>query len=442
MKEYKSSRYNLLMKFDNGSFQHVMANTFSGTIMFADDELANFLQKFNLKTFEKLKREDTSLFNYLLENSFVVEASLDEPERVRIRFERAKYTSTHMHLTIVPTEKCNLACIYCYENRDKGSSISLNGRKRLKKFVERRIGTLSSLGITWYGGEPLLEIHAIEDLSHFFIELADANKISYGASMVTNGTLLDDATIDILLKIKVHHLQVTIDGPEDLHNKRRFYRSGQRESYADILNGLKRCAGKIPVGIRINVDKTNISRYKELIDLLCSEKLLGPNSGNAVSLGLVKDWTDCVSMDRNNMLPLEDFQLWMNDLHDYMDKQGLSQKKAVDFTAKVPCGAVSITNFLVTPKGGLKKCWIHATGSAGLVGNLNTGLDLTRAVAVKWAAYDPTLNDKCVKCSLLPVCTGGCPYDMLTKPERKEEFCRFMSTYVESNLLIAAKSKT
>ena len=246
------------------------------------------------------------------------------------------------------------------------------------KFVERRKGTLSSLGVTWYGGEPLLEMRAVEDLSRFFIEMADADKIDYSANMITNGTLLDDTTIQILLALKVNHLQITNDGPEDLHNRRRFYRLGKRESFAAILGGIKRCAGKIPLGIRINVDKTNIHRYKELVDLLGSERLLGPHSGNTVSLGLVKDWTDCVGM-RSPMLSLEDFRLWMNDLSNYIAGHGFSQSKAIDFNPKVPCGAVCIANFLITPKGGSKKCWIHATGPGGMVGNLNTGLDLTQA---------------------------------------------------------------
>jgi len=438
MKEYKSSRYNLFVDFENGSFQRVVANTFSGTIMFADEELATFLQKFDVTVFRNLKKQDPSLFTYLLENGFVVEAPLDELERVRIRFEQAKYADRHMHLTIVPTERCNLACIYCYEHLGKGSSITAAGRKRLMKFVESRKGMLSSLGVTWYGGEPLLEMKAIEDLSRFFIAMADADKIDYSANMITNGTLLNDATIEMLMTLKVNHLQITIDGPEEQHNSRRIYRSGKRESFADVLGGLKRCAGKIPVGIRINVDKTNIHRYKELIDLLCTEKIIGPLSGNTISLGLVKDWTDCVSIDKHKMLSLDDFQHCINDFRSYLAGHGVSQEKGIDFTPKIPCGAVSIANFLITPKCGLKKCWIHATGPDDMVGDLNTGLDLTQAAAVKWTAYNPCLIDTCAACSLLPVCAGGCPYEMLTKPERREEHCRFMSRYVEDSLVAAA----
>lgn len=301
---------------------------------------------------------------------------------------------------------------------------------------------MSSLGVTWYGGEPLLEIGAVEELSRFFIEIADAEKFDYSANMITNGTLLDEKTVELLLTLKVNHLQLTIDGPEGLHNRRRFYRSGKRESFADILGGLRLCAGKIPVGIRINVDKTNIHRYKELVELLTSEKLLGTQSGNTVSLGLVKDWTDCVSLDKRKMLSLEDFQFWLSDIRGYLAGLGFSQVKAFDFTPKVPCGTVSVANFLVTPKGGLKKCWIHATGPEGVVGDLKTGLDLNRAAAVKWTAYNPSQDDECAACSLLPVCAGGCPYDMLTKPERKAEHCKYMSRNVEDNLLRAAATKT
>ena len=441
MKAYKSSRYNLILDLKDAPFPHIVANTFSGTVMYADGELAAFLRSFDPAEFDKLETQDSSLHTYLLKNSFVVEASLDEGERVRIEFEQAKYADRQMHLTIAPTERCNLACIYCYESRGRGSSLTAAGRKRMKDFVERRRAGLTMLGVTWYGGEPLLAMRTIEDLSRYFMKLAEDDKIDYHANMITNGTLLDDAKIDLLRELKVNHLQITIDGPEEIHNQRRFYRSGRRASFADILSGLKQCAGKISVGIRINVDKTNIDRYKKLIDQLGSEKLLGPGSGNSISLGLVKDWTELVGVERQKMLSLDDFQIKMNELCDYLTGLGFMTSKPDNFVPKNPCGALSISNFLITSKGDLKKCWIHATGTNGMVGNLDTGLDLTRAEAVKWTAFNPALDAKCSACSLLPVCAGGCPYEMLTQPERKETYCSYMSNYVQNGILTTVMSK-
>src|ERR1035438_3616273 len=308
MKAYKSSRYNLILDLNDAPYPHVAANTFSGTVMYADSDLATFLRNFDEAEFDKLETQDSSLHAYLLKNCFVVEASLDESERVRIEFERAKYADRQMHLTIAPTERCNLACIYCYESRGSGSSLTAAGRQRVKNFVERRRAGLTMLGVTWYGGEPLLEMQTIEDLSRYFMKLAEDDKIDYHANMITNGTLLDDAKIDLLRELKVNHLQITIDGPEEIHNQRRFYRSDRKSTFADILSGLKQCAGKISVGIRINVDKTNIDRYKKLIDQLGSEKLLGPGSGNSISLGLVKDWTELVGVERQEMVSLDEFR--------------------------------------------------------------------------------------------------------------------------------------
>ena len=72
MKEYKSSRYNLFMDFDNGSFQHVVSNTFSGTIMFADQDLTSLLQRFDTIAFRELKKRDPPLFAYLLEMALLL----------------------------------------------------------------------------------------------------------------------------------------------------------------------------------------------------------------------------------------------------------------------------------------------------------------------------------------------------------------------------------
>ena len=41
--------------------------------------------------------------------------------------------------------------------------------------------------MTWYGGEPLMNIETIERLSDFFVEFCKENDIEYTAMVVTNG---------------------------------------------------------------------------------------------------------------------------------------------------------------------------------------------------------------------------------------------------------------
>jgi molybdenum cofactor biosynthesis enzyme MoaA len=73
-------------------------------------------------------------------------------------FERdctAAWAQDHLHLIVMPTEKCNFRCVYCYED------FAIGRMKRpvidgVKALIRRRVASLSPLEIQWFGGEPTL----------------------------------------------------------------------------------------------------------------------------------------------------------------------------------------------------------------------------------------------------------------------------------------------
>lgn len=440
MKTYTPSKYNICNEYESNDYQWIVANTFTGAIILADNELKNFLFDYHKNQCSCLSKEQPQLYEYLIKNNFLVDAKLNELDRLKIRFQQDKYNEHYMHLTILPTINCNLACPYCYEDK-RDENMTLKVIQKLKKFVTDKIDNLSNLNVTWYGGEPLLQIGVIEKLSRFFIQECDKKNVRYNAKMITNGTLLTDNIVDILIQSKVTQLQVTIDGPEDVHNKRRYYKCGTKESFQDIIRGLKACQGNIPVNIRINVDYSNIEHFKELIDYLKINGLLGINSKNGVSLGLVKKWTANVKMDEKKMLSINEFGYKLEDLKNYLKKQQILSRDSYCFNPTTPCGVLNILNFLIMPNGELSKCWIHSTERDEVVGNLENGLDFSTNSTVTWTAYDPTLDNTCAKCSYLPVCAGGCPYDRLNNLIDKEEYCKFTRHSIHDNLVQVVKQK-
>ncbi|QVK20115.1 SPASM domain-containing protein [Mycoplasmatota bacterium] len=438
--QYKPSIYNICIACEHDDYQWIIANTFSGGIMSSDNELKNFLFDFNKERCDYLASEQPEMYEHLIKQNFLVTSNLNEVERLKIRFQHAKYNERSMHLTILPTIDCNLDCFYCYEkNRDESMTSEII--RKLKDFVKERIGHLSNLSVTWYGGEPLLQAGTIEELSRFFIEKCVEKNVSYKASMITNGTLLTEDMVDLLIRCKVERLQVTVDGPKDIHNNRRYYKYGSNESFNDIIRGLRACQGKLPVNIRVNVDYTNIEYFKDIIDYLKINGLLGSNSMNGVSLGLVKEWTSNVKMDSNKMLSLKDFKGRLEELNEYLKEKGIYTGASYSFIPQTPCGAVNILNYLITPNGKLSKCWIHSTENNEEVGDIEDGLNLSNATSVTWTAYDPTLDKVCAECEYLPVCTGGCPYEMVNNLVDKEEHCKYTYQSVHDNLISAVKIK-
>lgn len=68
------------------------------------------------------------------------------------------------------------------------------------------------LTVTWFGGEPLIATDVIEALSPRLISLAEERGCDYKAWVFTNGYLLDEDVVDLLLRCRVTNIHIPLDG--------------------------------------------------------------------------------------------------------------------------------------------------------------------------------------------------------------------------------------
>jgi uncharacterized protein len=87
--------------------------------------------------------------------------------------------------------------------------------------LEKKIPRLEHLTVSWFGGEPLLALDIIEELSEAIVEWTNRHGVTYQAEMSTNGYYLSKETLQRLLKYKVNRFMVTLDGSKDVHDSRR-----------------------------------------------------------------------------------------------------------------------------------------------------------------------------------------------------------------------------
>ncbi|MCP4182937.1 MAG: radical SAM protein [Hyphomicrobiales bacterium] len=451
----KSSINNLFYETDGYVYKWIVANTFNGTILVADQELMNAIKNPDGISEKLAERGKKFLYQELVEAGFVVDNEFNERQAVEARFSRAQKMRESMHLTIIPATGCNLRCTYCYESH-RGTVMTDSTADEVIAYVKRHAGDLGDLDIAWFGGEPLLAKKSIRRISSALIKLSEEKQFRYGAIIVTNGTLLNVETVDLLVEAKIRSVQITLDGPPAVHNARRFYSKQKAPSFDDVLQGIRNCRGKLPVNIRVNVDRSNIGDYPDLIAFLHSEKLIGEGSGNSISLGLVKRWTDLVDTPEDQLMNGSEFEAKISELGELLkqlagaksdtgavEKIGAGQKAAEEagrlFRPAYPCAAVHDLNFVAMPDGGLKKCWIHATMANTAVGHVVTGANRDDLVAAKWQNYNPARDPECGSCALLPVCAGGCPYEMMERPGQKPEHCAFIRRRTERNVRAAAQ---
>ena len=122
-----------------------------------------------------------------------------------------------MEYVIHLTDKCNLNCTYCYENK-KNMDISF---EHIKDLIEYVIGEKHKYAIIFfYGGEPLLQKDYIKKTIDYIDSKKCTTDFYYG--IATNGTLLDDDFIQYMKENKFVNVAYSIDGikeSQDLNRK-------------------------------------------------------------------------------------------------------------------------------------------------------------------------------------------------------------------------------
>lgn len=90
--------------------------------------------------------------------------------------------------------------------------------------------------VVLHGGEPLLL--GLTRMKQLLSSLRKVLPRAYPISLQTNGTLVTDAMLDLCSSYRVS-VAVSIDGPEDVHNRSRITRTGLG-SFKSVLQGIER----------------------------------------------------------------------------------------------------------------------------------------------------------------------------------------------------------
>jgi uncharacterized protein len=302
-------------------------------------------------------------------------------------------------------------------------------------FVARRLKESSppSMNVDWFGGEPLLALPIIEKLSSRFVALCDEAHLPYRAQVITNGTRLNRDSVEILKAAHVDRLQITLDGPAEIHDARRPYKAGGRSSYSTIMQALPFTIGQFTTRLRINVDNRNLHAVWDLLDAFVSEGWIGPETRFFPYLARVSPFTEACSSVATSVCTMEDFYRvqfrWMQRLEELgvsVGDQGLYQFPEPKM---YNCGAVGSNGFVFTPEGEIHKCGLTVDDSQEAVGHLEIP-SMAAGKMAKWDQYSPLNNDVCKSCEYLPSCLGGCPRNQMEmRTVQMKENCTYHKTF-------------
>lgn len=157
------------------------------------------------------------------------------------------------------TGACNLRCIHCANHSGERHPRELTtdeGRALLADLA--RLGC-RTVDIT--GGEPLLRPD--------WADLCRAARaLDLQVALVTNGLLLDDATLTRAIGAGVGHVAISLDGPRDVHDAIRLRPGPGGSPFEAAVAALRRSAARVPTTAITQVNLRNLPHLAEMRRLL------------------------------------------------------------------------------------------------------------------------------------------------------------------------------
>ena len=214
----------------------------------------------------------------------------------------------------------------------------------------------------------MLNHDAIEYFSQRAISLCESLGASYSSSMISNGTLWPEDASSFIERNRIRHVQFTLDGPREAHDKRRKYverpaNGDATSSFDEIVCTIDRLIGRLRIYLRINVDPGIGARALSLVNYFAARGWLKPGAKFFPYLASIGPMTEhCGFLGES--AKIRGFQGQFDELNhqfqtllaQHIDPREIQHLQYYPMTVKLNCAAVGDNGVVFGPDGKMYKC--------------------------------------------------------------------------------------
>jgi len=373
-----------------------------------------------------------SSFAELVTGGFIVRSTVDERERVEQVLELER--EHRFGMIVMPHENCNFRCVYCYEKFLRGI-MPRPIVEGLKKLVSAKSSEYAHVSVSWFGGEPLIAKDIVVELSDSFIHACELSGARYSSSMTTNGFFLTPDVFEALIQRRVNGFQITLDGPEEVHNETRKFAGGRKGTYRRILDNLiamKATSYAFSVKIRVNFNSTSSRKIERWIVDEIGTSFAG-DSRFGLDFHPIGKWGGPNDDALDTCRP-QDITSIRTRLQGAVKCSGMSQhflREKLSAHGNV-CYAARKSSIIVGSDGTIYKCSKNFDDPRNKVGRLKAdgGLEIDRELWTLWTELGDSDTTRCGKCSFFGSCQSrSCPLDTIN---HKKPLCPMPRAEYES----------
>lgn len=187
---------------------------------------------------EVLNADDKMIIKNMKKNGMLQTNKIEKIEHPMTEIVEDLLENNMTKLTMQVTQNCNFRCDYCvysgsYYNRvHNNKRMSWDTAKAALDFLYRHSKNSTEINISFYGGEPLLEMELIKKCVEYSRTIFKRKRLMF--NLTTNASLLTD---DIILYMKRENflLTISLDGPREVHDKNRTFADGKHGTYDIVI---------------------------------------------------------------------------------------------------------------------------------------------------------------------------------------------------------------
>lgn len=318
------------------------------------------------------------------------------------------------------SEDCNLACDYCYYSTcggKPGQKIKRIDDNILEKFIKEYMAkSKGSASFAWQGGEPLLAGHDFfEKVVTLQSQYAPPHTMISNA-LQTNATLLNEKWASFLKKYNFL-IGVSLDGPREIHDKRRVDSLGQG-SFDRVMRGIQHLKDHdVDFNILTVIHKGNVNKAKELMEFYKRENFsfvqfipcMDFRSQQVDMPGIYE-----ITPEEYGVFLCQAFDIWYNDGNPNLSVREFDNILSVyaNHGAELCVHRDSCPKTMILEQNGdAYPCdfFIHSDWKLGNVGSHSLDELLSSSIYDEFLKMKPSLPEACKSCQWLHLCHGGCP---------------------------------
>jgi uncharacterized protein len=349
---------------------------------------------------------------------------------------------------IVPSFDCNYRCTYCFERPLQKGLVSINSPINYEKKnvvmspthvsalyeciarIKKAAGDTTRGGrITLYGGEPL----NADNKATVFEIVRQGAAHGFVFAAISNGHDWEHF-LPVMGECGIAEIQVSIDGPQPVHDRRRISRRGE-SSFAKIVENVNLALSQSDtmIEVRVHVDAGNIDVFDQVLSICEAEGWLDnrrvvvyANTVYAKAQGQVSARLDTGDIMRRLR---ESAARWKNV---FVGAPSLNARTQVlpsllegtPYRLKSTYCAANTGNYIFAPDGNIYACWESVGKDCSRIGSYLPELNFDEKMCGKWFSRSTARIPECLACPFALVCGGGCAqYAEYNTGEQLKPYC-------------------